>query len=65
MRLRAMLDVHGRNDVFIEADGGIKRSNAREIFDAGVDVMVSGSGIFGEKDPAETLRAMKRALEVR
>jgi len=61
-RLRAMLDAHGRKDVFIEADGGITLSNIKEIFAAGVDVMVSGSGVFGEKDVAGTIQAMKKAV---
>jgi ribulose-phosphate 3-epimerase len=57
--LHTMLVAHGRPDVLIEADGGIKLSNIGEIFDAGVDVMVSGSGVFGEKDVPGTIKKMK------
>ncbi|HEY3874519.1 MAG TPA: ribulose-phosphate 3-epimerase [Candidatus Kapabacteria bacterium] len=48
----------------IEADGGIKIENAAEVFESGVDVLVSGSGIFGEREPAEAIRQMRRACEV-
>src|SRR5262245_52474986 len=34
----------------IEIDGGIKAHNAREAVAAGADVLVSGSGVFGERD---------------
>jgi ribulose-phosphate 3-epimerase len=50
----------------IEADGGIKLDNIREVYQAGVDVVVSGSGIFNTTDPRETIRAMKaRVSEAR
>ncbi len=45
----------------IEADGGIKLDNAAEVYEAGVDVIVSGSGIFDTSDPAEMIREMRRA----
>jgi ribulose-phosphate 3-epimerase len=43
----------------IEADGGIKLDNIRAVHDAGVDVIVSGSGIFGADDPVGTMREMR------
>jgi ribulose-phosphate 3-epimerase len=43
----------------IEADGGIKLDNIAEVYQAGVDVVVSGSGVFGSGDPAATIRQMK------
>lgn len=62
--LRNMLDEAGRADCLIEADGGIKLDNIRDVFEAGVDVVVSGSGVFGTNDPIETLRQMRRACEL-
>ena len=61
-RLRKMLDAKKRSNVLIEADGGIKLSNIKEIFNAGVDVMVSGSGVFGEKDPVKAMQEMKGSI---
>lgn len=43
----------------IEVDGGIKPENARKVADAGADVLVAGSAIFGSPDYAETIRALR------
>jgi ribulose-phosphate 3-epimerase len=45
--------------VEIEIDGGIKVDNAHLAVDAGVDILVSGTGIFGADDPAAAARAIK------
>jgi ribulose-phosphate 3-epimerase len=63
-RLRTMLNECGNGECLIEADGGIKLDNIREVFDSGVDVVVSGSGVFDTSDPVETLREMRRVCEV-
>ena len=47
--------------VEIEIDGGIKVDNARRAVDAGVDILVSGTGIFGAADPAAAARAIRAA----
>ena len=57
--LRRMLDARGLHKVFIQADGGLKLENIGEVYDAGVDVFVSGSGVFGAADVAEMIRRMK------
>jgi ribulose-phosphate 3-epimerase len=45
----------------IEIDGGIKIDNARLAADAGVDILVSGTGLFGKPDPAAAIREMRAA----
>jgi ribulose-phosphate 3-epimerase len=47
--------------VEIEIDGGIKIENARLASEAGVDILVSGTGIFGSDDPAAAARAIRAA----
>ena len=42
----------------IEVDGGIKLDNAKEVIEAGADILVSGSGIFGE-NTLENIRKFK------
>jgi ribulose-phosphate 3-epimerase len=59
--LRGMLDACGAANCLIEADGGVKLDNIREVYDAGVDVVVSGSGVFDTPDPVATLRQMREA----
>lgn len=61
--LRRMLEEAGNPNCLIEADGGIKLDNIVEAFQAGVDVIVSGSGVFGTDDPVTTLREMRRRCE--
>jgi ribulose-phosphate 3-epimerase len=47
--------------VEIEIDGGIKVDNAGLAAEAGVDILVSGTGIFGADDPAAAARAIRNA----
>lgn len=62
-RIREMLTRIERHDCLVEADGGIKLDNIREVYESGVSVVVSGSGIFGTPDPVATLREMRRSIE--
>jgi ribulose-phosphate 3-epimerase len=60
---RAAIDARALS-VEIEIDGGIKIANAHLAVDAGVDILVSGTGIFGVDDPlgaARTLRGLRAA----
>jgi ribulose-phosphate 3-epimerase len=45
----------------LEVDGGIDVANVAEVTAAGADVLVSGSGIYGGDDPAESTRALRAA----
>ena len=49
-------------EVLLEVDGGVHLKNIRSIADAGADVLVAGSAIFGSRDYAATIRAMKGLL---
>lgn len=46
-------------DVHLHVDGGVKKDNAREILDAGADVLVAGSFVYGASDMAEAIRSLK------
>jgi len=46
----------------VEIDGGIKVDNIRLVAQAGANVFVSGSGIFGHRDYGEIIRQMRREL---
>ncbi len=45
-----------QDQVLIEVDGGIKLHNAKEVIDAGADVLVAGSAVFGTSDPVQTIK---------
>jgi ribulose-phosphate 3-epimerase len=57
-RLRRMIDERGLA-VDIEVDGGVKVDNIAAVCAAGADVIVSGSGVFGTKDYATTIAALR------
>ena len=58
---RKAIDRHGR-PIRLEIDGGIKVDNIARAARAGADTFVAGSAIFGARDYAATITAMRRAL---
>ena len=58
---RQRIDASGR-DVRLEIDGGVKLDNIGATARAGADTFVAGSAIFGSKDYAATIRAMRAAI---
>ncbi len=61
-RLRQMLDAIG-SKAWLEVDGGVNPSNAAEIVQAGADVLVAGSAVFGGAKPvAENIAALRHAI---
>ena len=57
-RLRKMITEKGCNTL-IEVDGGVQGETAPRLIAAGVDVLVSGSYVFGAEDPQEVIRSLK------
>jgi ribulose-phosphate 3-epimerase len=57
-RLRSIIEER-RLQTRIEIDGGIDRSNIFEVAAAGAQIIVSGSAVFGESDPATAVRALR------
>ncbi len=62
-RLRALLDARGLNEVDIEVDGGIYEANVGAVAAAGANVLVSGTGIFGQPDITAAVGALRAAAE--
>jgi ribulose-phosphate 3-epimerase len=58
---RTLIDRSGR-DIRLQVDGGIKVDNIRRVADAGADTFVAGSAIFGQKDYAAVMAAMRGEL---
>lgn len=53
----------GKAPIDIEVDGGIKLSNIDEIYSAGANIFVSGSGIFEKPPYNQTIQQMKDKLK--
>ena len=58
--LRKEIDAKGYN-CLIEIDGGISEKNAREVYEAGVDVIVAGSSVFGAENQEEAISKILNA----
>ncbi|WP_341851485.1 ribulose-phosphate 3-epimerase [Vibrio vulnificus] len=59
--VRKMIDATGRN-IRLEIDGGVKVENIREIAEAGADMFVAGSAIFGQPDYKAVIDEMRAEL---
>ncbi len=44
---------------YIQVDGGINADTARVVREAGADVLVAGTAVFGEKDYSEAIRKLR------
>ena len=59
-RLRRLIDQRGL-PVRIEIDGGIDLGNIQQVVEAGAEIIVSGSAIFGAKNPGAAVRELREA----
>lgn len=60
-KVRERIDHIGR-DIRLEIDGGVKVDNIAEIAQAGADMFVAGSAIFGAPDYKTVIDAMRKQL---
>lgn len=56
--LKALIDEMGL-EIDIEVDGGVKPSNISEVVNAGANVIVAGSAIFGADDIDEAVKSLR------
>ncbi|MFH4665352.1 ribulose-phosphate 3-epimerase [Vibrio cidicii] len=59
--VRQRINESGRN-IRLEIDGGVKVENIREIAEAGADMFVAGSAIFGQPDYQAVIYEMRAEL---
>jgi ribulose-phosphate 3-epimerase len=57
--LRRMIDDAGLH-IDLEVDGGVKPGVARQVLEAGADVLVAGSAVFGQADYAAAIAALRK-----
>jgi ribulose-phosphate 3-epimerase len=59
-----MIDDAGRNgSTLIEVDGGVKLNNIADVADAGADLIVAGSAVFGSADPASAIGELTKKID--
>ena len=57
-RLRDLVERTG-SKALIEIDGGVNRETGKLLVEAGADVLVASSAVFGAKDPAEEIKFLR------
>ena len=57
-KLKALINKKNTATI-IEIDGGVTNKNAKQLVDAGADVLVAGSYVFGAQNPIATIADLK------
>lgn len=57
-RLKEMMNAK-HHLIPIEVDGGVNKNNISSLKEAGADIVVAGSAVFGEKDRAAAIQSLK------
>ena len=52
-------------DLLIEVDGGLSEGTIDQAAEAGANVIVAGSAVFGAKDPAAVIKALRESVDKR
>lgn len=58
-RLRRLISESG-SKALIQIDGGVNLETGRQLVDAGADILVAGSYVFGAENPTETIANLAR-----
>jgi ribulose-phosphate 3-epimerase len=62
-KVEKIVQMRGGRDFLIEIDGGVSLENLGTLKNAGVDVFVAGSAIFGQKNRKDAIRKFRGRLE--
>mgnify|MGYP006425654517 CR=1 FL=1 len=60
-QLKNLIEFSGATTL-IEIDGGVTVKNAEQLVEAGADVLVAGSYVFGSQDPIATIQDLKNRI---
>ena len=61
-RARQLMDKHGL-EMWLQVDGGVSASTSEQCAEAGADVFVAGSSVYGTDDPAAAVRGLRQQAE--
>ena len=62
VRTRALLDAVG-TDIWLQVDGGVGEATIGRCVEAGADMIVAGSAVYGAEDPAAAVRSLRSTAE--
>ncbi len=57
------LIIQKNSKALIEIDGGVDRSNAQKLVQAGADVLVAGNSVFGQSDILQSINDLKALIQ--
>ena len=57
-KVRQLVDSKGFNTL-IEIDGGVNQKNAKQLIEAGANVLVAGNFVFSSENPTQTIQDLK------
>lgn len=60
-QLRKIIEAKG-TETLIEIDGGVTDKNAKQLVDAGADVLVAGSYVFKSSDQPQTIKELRELV---
>jgi ribulose-phosphate 3-epimerase len=61
-RARALVAERGA-EIWLQVDGGVHEETIERCAEAGADVFVAGSAVFGSDDPARAVQALRAQAE--
>ncbi|WP_108801878.1 ribulose-phosphate 3-epimerase [Aquimarina sp. Aq107] len=63
-KVKQLKEIIDRNNsqTMIEIDGGVTNKNAKQLIEAGADVLVAGSYVFKSDDPIQTITGLKELI---
>jgi ribulose-phosphate 3-epimerase len=62
-KIRGMKSLFARRPVPIEVDGGVTLDNIGACRASGASILVAGTSVYGQPDPAEAIRLLRRRAE--
>ncbi|TPD65648.1 ribulose-phosphate 3-epimerase [Flavobacterium microcysteis] len=65
-KVRQLKEIISRNkaETLIEVDGGVTDKNAKQLVEAGADVLVAGNFVFKSANPTETIADLKKTASL-
>jgi ribulose-phosphate 3-epimerase len=58
-RARALIDRHG-GQVWLQVDGGVSLATVERVAEAGADMLVAGTAVYGAADPVAAIEGLRR-----
>ena len=65
-KVKQLREIISRNnaETLIEIDGGVTSKNAKQLVEAGADVLVAGSFVFKSDNPTQTIKELKEIVNI-